>query len=143
MAGGIAAVIGIVVAIWPDLWLGLFTADPGALASGRTYLSIVGPVYGFFGVAMALYFASQGTGEMYWPVVANLTPHHHRRRRQPAGARRVRLGRVAASSPSWRSASWPSPPCSPSRRRGGRGEGRDVGDRDPPQRGGLLRATRS
>ena len=73
MAGGIAAVIGIVVAVWPDLWLGLFTADPRALASGRHYLSIVGPAYGFFGVAMALYFASQGTGEMYWPVAANLT----------------------------------------------------------------------
>ena len=73
MAGGIAAAIGIVVAIWPDLWLGLFTANPGALASGRTYLSIVGPVYGFFGLAMALYFASQGTGEMVWPVVANLS----------------------------------------------------------------------
>src|SRR5215208_2034681 len=67
MAGGIAVVI------WPDLWLGLFTTDPRALASGRHYLSIVGPAYGFFGVAMALYFASQGTGEMYWPVAANLT----------------------------------------------------------------------
>ena len=33
----------------------------------------VGPVYGFFGLAMALYFASQGTGEMIWPVLANLT----------------------------------------------------------------------
>ncbi|HYD04219.1 MAG TPA: MATE family efflux transporter [Reyranella sp.] len=72
MAGGIAAAIGLVVAIQPDLWLGLFTNDPGALASGRTYLHIVGPVYGFFGLAMALYFASQGTGEMMWPVVANL-----------------------------------------------------------------------
>ncbi|CAN5268021.1 MATE family efflux transporter [soil metagenome] len=72
MAGGIAAAIGIVVAIEPDLWLRLFTNDPDALASGRTYLSIVGPVYGFFGLAMALYFASQGTGEMVWPVVANL-----------------------------------------------------------------------
>ncbi len=73
MAGGIAAAIGIVVAIWPDLWLGLFTQDPGALASGRTYLNIVGPVYGFFGLAMALYFASQGTGEMMWPVAANVS----------------------------------------------------------------------
>jgi putative MATE family efflux protein len=72
MAGGIAAAIGLVVAIAPDLWLGLFTDHPGALASGRTYLHIVGPVYGFFGLAMALYFASQGTGEMVWPVVANL-----------------------------------------------------------------------
>ena len=69
----LAALIGIVVAIAPDLWLGLFTRDPAALASGRTYLHIVGPVYGFFGLAMALYFASQGTGEMVWPVVANLS----------------------------------------------------------------------
>lgn len=73
MAGGIAAVIGITVAIAPDLWLGLFTRHPGALASGRIYLHTVGPVYGFFGLAMALYFASQGTGEMIWPVMANLT----------------------------------------------------------------------
>jgi Na+-driven multidrug efflux pump len=72
MAGGIAAAIGIVVAIWPDLWLGLFTGDQRVLASERHYLSIVGPVYGFFGIAMALYFASQGTGEMVWPVAANL-----------------------------------------------------------------------
>ena len=73
MAGGVAALIGIVVALWPDLWLGLFTADARALAAGRHYLSIVGPAYGFFGLAMALYFASQGTGEMVWPVAANLT----------------------------------------------------------------------
>ncbi|MDP1909054.1 MAG: MATE family efflux transporter, partial [Hyphomicrobium sp.] len=73
MAGCVATLIGIVVAIWPDLWLGMFTSDPGALASGRHYLTIVGPVYGFFGVAMALYFASQGTGEMVWPIGANIT----------------------------------------------------------------------
>ena len=72
MAGAAAALIGAVVAIWPDLWLGLFTRDAAALASGRHYLGIVGPVYGFFGLAMALYFASQGTGEMIWPVFANL-----------------------------------------------------------------------
>ena len=72
MAGGLAGLIGIVVAIWPDLWLGLFASDARVLAAGRHYLSIVGPVYGLFGLAMALYFASQGTGEMVWPVVANV-----------------------------------------------------------------------
>jgi len=72
MVGAVTGVLGIVVAIWPDLWLGMFTRDAAALASGRTYLSIVGPVFGFFGIAMALYFASQGTGEMIWPIAANL-----------------------------------------------------------------------
>jgi Na+-driven multidrug efflux pump len=73
MAAAIAASVGFTVALWPDLWLGLFTADPRALAYGRTYLSIVGPFYGFFGLAMALYFASQGTGEVVWPLAANLS----------------------------------------------------------------------
>src|SRR3954462_10929900 len=56
MAGGIAAAIRVVVALWPSLWLGLFTTNPDALRVGGTYLHIVGPAYGFFGLAMALYF---------------------------------------------------------------------------------------
>jgi Na+-driven multidrug efflux pump len=59
-------------AMAPDLWLRLFTADVAALEQGRTYLRTVGPVYGLFGLAMALYFASQATGTMLWPVLANM-----------------------------------------------------------------------
>jgi hypothetical protein len=33
----------------------------------------VGPFYGLFGLGMALYFASQGAGQMLWPLLANLT----------------------------------------------------------------------
>ena len=94
MAGAIAAAIGIVVAIEPDLWLGLFTRDPGALASGRTYLSIVGPVYGFFGLAMALYFACAGHRRDGVAGGRQPLPHPHRGVRQPAGARRAGLGRA-------------------------------------------------
>ncbi|QQS13234.1 MAG: MATE family efflux transporter [Rhodospirillales bacterium] len=72
MAGAAAGLIGLVVAVFPDLWLGMFTRDPGVLAQGRLYLAIVGPVYGLFGLAMALYFASQGTGSMVWPLGANI-----------------------------------------------------------------------
>jgi putative MATE family efflux protein len=72
IAGVVAALIGGVAALFPDLWLGLFTRDAAALEQGRLYLRTVGPVYGLFGMAMALYFASQGTGEMVWPVIANL-----------------------------------------------------------------------
>ncbi|HYB43182.1 MAG TPA: MATE family efflux transporter, partial [Candidatus Methylomirabilis sp.] len=35
-----------------------------------TYLRIVGPVYGFFGLGLALYFASQGAGRLAWPLLA-------------------------------------------------------------------------
>src|SRR5262249_10824152 len=34
------------------------------------YLRIVGPSYGFFGLALALYFASQGAGRLFWPLSA-------------------------------------------------------------------------
>jgi hypothetical protein len=117
MAGAIAAAIGIVVAIWPDLWLGLFVSDARVLASGRHYLSIVGPVYGLFGLAMALYFASQGTGEMVWPVAANLA--------RIAIASTNSAGASRAFMPVSPPASRPSRCCSPSRRHAGRGLARD------------------
>ena len=42
------------------------------LAAGTLYLRTVGPVYGFFGLALALYFASQGAGKLMWPVWGNV-----------------------------------------------------------------------
>jgi Na+-driven multidrug efflux pump len=53
--------------------MGLFSADPQVLAVGATYLRIVGPAYGFFGVGLALYFASQGAGRLAWPLIAGIT----------------------------------------------------------------------
>ena len=64
----VIGVVGIVVAIFPNLWLGWFTTDPAAYSYGSLYLSIVAPFYGLFGVGQALYFASQGTGRMVLPV---------------------------------------------------------------------------
>lgn len=68
--GAVVGLMGIVVAIWPALWLSHFTADQNAYAVGVEYLRIVGPFYGMFGLGMALYFATQGTGNMFWPFTA-------------------------------------------------------------------------
>lgn len=73
MAAGITGAIGILGALFPHAWLGLFTADPEVLATGTRYLRIVGPCYGFFGVGLALYFASQGAGRLLWPLLAGFT----------------------------------------------------------------------
>ena len=35
---------------------------------GSAYLRIVGPAYGFFGLGLSLYFASQGAGRLFWPL---------------------------------------------------------------------------
>jgi putative MATE family efflux protein len=75
LSGGVIAfaiteAVGLAAAIWPEAWLGLFGHDPGMLATGAAYLRIVGPAYGFFGIGMALYFASQGAGRLLWPLLA-------------------------------------------------------------------------
>ena len=63
-------IVGLMGAIWPQAWLGLFGDDPALLASGSAYLHWVGPVYGFFGLGLSLYFASQGAGQLGWPLFA-------------------------------------------------------------------------
>jgi putative MATE family efflux protein len=73
LAASAAGAVGLVAALFPDAWLGLFSADPAVLAAGARYLRIVGPVYGFFGLGLALYFASQGAGRLAWPLLAGFT----------------------------------------------------------------------
>jgi putative MATE family efflux protein len=65
--------IGVAAALFPGAWLGLFDSDPAMIEAGSTYLRIVGPFYGFFGLGMALYFASQGAGALKWPLFAGLS----------------------------------------------------------------------
>jgi putative MATE family efflux protein len=65
--------VGLLVAWMPELWLGLFTADAKAYEFGALYLCIAGPVYGLFGAGQTLYFASQGTGRMFFPVMVGVT----------------------------------------------------------------------
>ncbi|MEP6723679.1 MAG: MATE family efflux transporter, partial [Variovorax sp.] len=65
-------VIGVAAALFPRPWLRLFGSDPVMLETGTQYLQAVGPLYGFFGVGLVLYFASQGAGRLLWPVIGNL-----------------------------------------------------------------------
>jgi putative MATE family efflux protein len=69
--GMTCASIGLIVALLPDAWMGLFTNDDEIVRIGALYLRIVGPIYGFYGLGMALYFATQGFGSVVWTVTAN------------------------------------------------------------------------
>jgi putative MATE family efflux protein len=69
VAAGVTGTVGLLGALAPHLWLGLFSEEPAVLAAGSTYLRVVGPTYGFFGLGLALYFASQGAGRLLWPVL--------------------------------------------------------------------------
>jgi Na+-driven multidrug efflux pump len=70
IAAGISLAIGLTVALFPGVWIRIFSDDPAVLATGSQYLRIVAPFYVLFGAGMALYFASQGAGRMVLPVLA-------------------------------------------------------------------------
>jgi Na+-driven multidrug efflux pump len=65
----ILGVGGVTLAIWPRLWLGLFTHDAAVLDVGAAYFAVVGPSYPFLGVSMVLAFAFQGLGRATAPMV--------------------------------------------------------------------------
>jgi Na+-driven multidrug efflux pump len=69
----ITGTIGITVGVFPLLWMQWFTADPEIIAFGSAYLNIVGPCYGFFGVGLVLFFASQGSGKLGWVLIGSAT----------------------------------------------------------------------
>src|SRR3954470_3791543 len=62
--------IATIIAIFPDLWVNIFTNDPGVRAASRQYLHTVAPMYAFIGLSIAMYFSSQGAAKMLGPVLA-------------------------------------------------------------------------
>jgi putative MATE family efflux protein len=67
----VTGLIGLAAAVWPQGWMTLFTADAAVREAGAGYLRLAGASYGFYGLALALYFASQGAGRLAWPVMAS------------------------------------------------------------------------
>ena len=70
VAAATTGVIGLIAAALPGAWLDLFTADERVVAAGASYLQIVGPAFGFFGLGLALYFAAQGAGRLRFAIAA-------------------------------------------------------------------------
>jgi putative MATE family efflux protein len=68
----IVGLIGLVVALQPDLWINLFTTSDDAAKVARQYFFIAGPCFAFFGLGQSLYFATQGTGNMTAPFLAGV-----------------------------------------------------------------------
>ena len=72
LAFAMTEAVGLLAAIWPEAWLDLFGSNPAMLDTGIDYLRHVGPTYGFFGLGLSLYFASQGAGRLAWPLLGGL-----------------------------------------------------------------------
>jgi putative MATE family efflux protein len=61
---------GLLVALFPWLWIGLFSHDSTILDTGSLYFHIVAPVYAANGMIFALGFAAQGAGRVGWIFLA-------------------------------------------------------------------------
>jgi putative MATE family efflux protein len=71
-AFGMIGMFGWIVALLPEGWSRLFTADPQVIAATVGYITHVAPFYCLFGLGMTLSFASQGAGRMKAPFFAGL-----------------------------------------------------------------------
>jgi putative MATE family efflux protein len=67
----LCGLLGAIVALRPDIWLGLFSDDAAVARLGATYLQVVGPVYVCFGLGLGLFFVSQGYGRGFTAMMAN------------------------------------------------------------------------
>jgi Na+-driven multidrug efflux pump len=62
--------IATMIAIFPDLWVNIFTDDAGVRAASRQYLHTAAPMYAFIGLSISMYFSSQGAAKVLGPVLA-------------------------------------------------------------------------
>lgn len=62
--------IATLIAIFPDIWVNMFTDDAAVRAASHQYLATVAPMYAFIGLAISMYFSSQGAAKVLGPVLA-------------------------------------------------------------------------
>ena len=68
----VVGIISGVVSFYPEIWLDNFQTNVLSKQSAILYLIIVGPFYCFFAAGQTLYFASQGTGKIFYPVLVGV-----------------------------------------------------------------------
>jgi putative MATE family efflux protein len=62
--------VGGFFAVFPDIWVNIFTDNAAVRAASRQYLSTAAPLLGFIGLSISLYFSSQGAAKVLGPVLA-------------------------------------------------------------------------
>jgi Na+-driven multidrug efflux pump len=59
-----------IIAVFPDLWVNIFTSDASVRAASHQYLAAAAPMYAFIGLSISMYFSSQGAAKVIGPVLA-------------------------------------------------------------------------
>jgi putative MATE family efflux protein len=71
LGAGVIGSVGLVVGLFPHLWLHLFSHDAEVLREGAIYLHIVAPAYGALGFGFVIAFAAMGAGHVLWTFIAS------------------------------------------------------------------------
>ena len=72
VAAGIGAVFGAIALLLPGVWMRLLTDDPQVIAAGQEYLTVVGGTLPMLGLALGLFFAALGVGQVAAPFLLGL-----------------------------------------------------------------------
>ena len=72
LIGGGSGLVGIAALLLPEVWMSLFTQDADVIAAGKTYIYVVAPLYALYGGGLGLFFACQGAGHLWIPMLANI-----------------------------------------------------------------------
>lgn len=67
-ASAFTGILGIILTLFPGLWLHIFSSDPAVIEIGAHYFHRVGPIYVCFGAGMICYAAAQGMGRASLPM---------------------------------------------------------------------------
>jgi Na+-driven multidrug efflux pump len=70
LSAAIMATIGIILGLFPGLWVAMFTSDPATVTAASGYFRWVGPAYGFFGAGMSLFFSALAAGRVAGMLLA-------------------------------------------------------------------------
>ena len=58
------------LAVFPDIWTGLFTDNPLVRKAAGEYLLVAGPMFAVLSIGISLYFSSQGAAKVLGSVLA-------------------------------------------------------------------------
>jgi len=72
LAAALSGSVGIFLALFPNLWVSVFTMGPATFEAAKLYIQIVGPCFAFQVLGLSLYFTSQGAGAVTWPIIGTI-----------------------------------------------------------------------
>lgn len=72
LTAAFSGAVGVLFAVFPEVWMTIFTQDPDVVQIGVAYLCIVGPFYALYGFGIGGYFACQGYGQVLPAVAGNV-----------------------------------------------------------------------